>query len=162
MHKNGKTIYLSAILFLIFSVSSFAGNYPFPQEANYPYGIRATNASSSTIQGKYDTWKATYVQNSSVCAGCLKVVSPEPVPGYGGGYTVSEGIAYGMLMSVYMDDQTTFDGLAKFKINRGNNTPGKPSNLLPWIIDSSGNIIDQGSATDADIDIAFAFLMADK
>ncbi|HPI04154.1 MAG TPA: glycosyl hydrolase family 8, partial [Candidatus Goldiibacteriota bacterium] len=113
------------------------------------------------MQSKYNTWKATYVQNSSVCTGCLKVVSPEPVPGYGGGYTVSEGIAYGMLASVYMDDQATFDGLAKFKINRGT-AAGKAGTLLPWIMDGNGNIIDKGSATDADIDIAFAFLMADK
>lgn len=164
-----KKILMFTCLIVIIMVHGIwaAGNYPFPQRGSvtYPYGIRASNTvySETNIRNNYSTWKSRYVQSGG-CTGCLKVVSPEPVPGYGSNYTVSEGIAYGMLISVYMDDKTTFDGLWAFKANKGaaKLAAGKANSLMPWVIDTSNNIVDYNSATDADIDIAFALLMADK
>ena len=74
-----------------------------------------------------------------------------------GNDTVSEGMGYGMLAAVYMNDQTTFDGLWAFtKANLDAN------GLMNWHLNADGAIAagGAGSATDADEDIAFALLMA--
>lgn len=98
----------------------------------------------------YNTWKSKYVV--SVNTGELRVVRPE-----NNSDTVSEGIGYGMLISYFANDQTTFSGLwnyaSKYLDSKG---------LMNWQIDSSGNVIGQGSATDADEDMAYALLRADS
>ena len=75
--------------------------------------------------------------------------------------TVSEGIAYGMLIAVYMgtkDDQMLFDDLWKYSQAHLNG-----NGLMNWAIASDGTgVTGTGGATDADEDIAFALLMADK
>ena len=75
--------------------------------------------------------------------------------------TVSEGIAYGMLISVYMADKTTFDGLWTYAQAHGASASG---GLMAWQQDSTGANVngDSHSASDADEDMAFALAMADK
>jgi endo-1,4-beta-D-glucanase Y len=74
-----------------------------------------------------------------------------------GNDTVSEGIAYGMVFAVYMGDKTTFDGLWTYAKAHFD---GK--GLMNWHIDANGGTVGQGAATDADEDMAFALMMADK
>ena len=74
--------------------------------------------------------------------------------------TVSEGMAYGMLFAVYMNDKATFDGLWQHAQARRNS-----KGLLRWHYDANGSPIGSGAdnaATDADEDAAFALIMADK
>ena len=71
--------------------------------------------------------------------------------------TVSEGIAYGMLLSVYADDQPTFDKLWQYSQNwlDGNG-------LMNWYIDADGTqVLGTGAASDADEDMAYALIVAD-
>jgi endo-1,4-beta-D-glucanase Y len=72
---------------------------------------------------------------------------------------VSEGIAYGMLLAVYMDDQPLFDGLWKYEQSFLDD-----NGLMNWEIDATGTQIlgGGGAATDADEDMAFALVMADR
>jgi endo-1,4-beta-D-glucanase Y len=96
----------------------------------------------------YNAWKAAMVSGN-------KVIRPE-----NGNDTVSEGIAYGMLIAVNMNDQTLFDSLYSYW--HGNVAVG---NLMTWCIaagSGSCNASGGGSATDADEDAAFALLQADK
>ena len=74
-----------------------------------------------------------------------------------GNDTVSEGISYGMLFAVYMNDKTTFDAMWKYE-QKHLNTHG----LMNWHISSGGTTAGANSATDADEDMAFALVMADK
>jgi endoglucanase len=70
---------------------------------------------------------------------------------------VSEGIAYGMLLAAYMDDQATFDALWKYERMwlDGNG-------LMHWYINAEGTMpLGTGAATDGDEDMAFALLVAD-
>jgi endo-1,4-beta-D-glucanase Y len=70
----------------------------------------------------------------------------------------SEGIGYGMLIAVYMDDSTVFDQLWKYEQLhlRGNG-------LMDWEINAAGTApTGTGAATDGDEDQAFALVMADK
>jgi endo-1,4-beta-D-glucanase Y len=70
--------------------------------------------------------------------------------------TTSEGIAYGMLITVYMADKSHFDKLWAFA--QAHTSGG----LMSWHIDASGNVLDPHSASDADEDMAWALVMADK
>ena len=100
----------------------------------------------------YNQWKKTFVKGS-------KVVRPENAND-----TVSEGIAYGMLIAVNMNDQTLFDSL--YGTWKGNTAVGS---LMTWCLGGSGggtgsqcNAQGGGSATDADEDAAFALIQAGK
>jgi len=76
--------------------------------------------------------------------------------------TVSEGIGYGMLITVLMTDANDstkqyFDGLFRYyKYYLDSN------GLMHWRIDANGNIIGYNAATDADEDVALALLFAHK
>ena len=94
----------------------------------------------------YTNWKNTFV----IPAGAgFRVQRPE-----NGNDTVSEGIAYGMLIAVYMNDKPLFDGLWTYWKTLQATADGP---LMTW--NNSGGA---GSATDADEDAAFALLEASK
>jgi endo-1,4-beta-D-glucanase Y len=96
----------------------------------------------------YKDWKGQYIKDDG--NGALRVIRPE-----NNNDTVSEGIGYGMLLSVYADDETTFSGLLNYTKKHFDS-----KGLMDWNIDSSGKTIGQGSATDADEDIAYALTLA--
>ena len=105
------------------------------------------SADAKFLVPAYNQWKSTMVSGN-------KVIRPE-----NGNDTVSEGIAYGMLIAVNMNDQTLFDSLYGYW--KSNSATGS---LMTWCIPAgSGSCTASGgSATDADEDAAFALLQADK
>jgi len=56
--------------------------------------------------------------------------------------TVSEGMAYGMLFAVYMNDKATFDALWKYEQKFLD-----PMGLMHWHINGDGTIAGRNSAT---------------
>lgn len=68
----------------------------------------------------------------------------------------SEGIAYGMLLSVGIGDRTTFDGLWRFYREHRNG-----NGLMNWLYSPCGGQIDGNGASDADLDAAMALIIAD-
>jgi endo-1,4-beta-D-glucanase Y len=110
------------------------------------------------VRGFYDEWKSDYVR-----AGCGS--GRYYILAGGGHQTVSEAHGYGMLVMALMaghDPQakTIFDGLVAYYEDH-------PSAIVPslmsWAQGSScQNIEGDNSATDGDLDIAFALLLADK
>jgi endo-1,4-beta-D-glucanase Y len=109
------------------------------------------SADAKFLVPAYNQWKATFVKGS-------KVIRPENQND-----TVSEGIAYGMMIAVAMNDQSLFDSL--YGTWKANATAGS---LMTWCLGSGGGSMGTacstsgGSATDADEDAAYALLMADK
>lgn len=72
--------------------------------------------------------------------------------------TVSEGIGYGMLLSFFSNDESTFNGFWNY--NRAFRAYKGSDNLMPWIVQSfSYTILDRSSATDADLDIATSLIL---
>jgi endo-1,4-beta-D-glucanase Y len=72
--------------------------------------------------------------------------------------TVSEGIAYGLLIAVYMNEQELFDRLWRYE-QRFLDAQG----LMHWHINAAGTmVVGEGAASDADEDMAWAMLMADR
>ena len=117
-----------------------------------PTFLGGKSASGKYLMWAYNNWKNRYVKAAS--SGGNLVQSPE----VNGGSVVSEGIAYGMLLSAYMGDSTLFAGLSKFWLAHS-----AVGTLMTWRYDITGtSSTGTGSATDADEDAAFAFLEASK
>jgi endo-1,4-beta-D-glucanase Y len=135
-------------------------NFPFPQNRQssncvYPDGYR-----NEDVMAAYTQWKTDTV-TSSGANGFLRVQRPNE-HGLDPNSTVSEGIGYGMLIAVYMGDQTVFDGLWKYEQQHLN-----MDGLMDWYIKADGTGVGVmpsgiGPATDADEDMAVALVMADK
>ena len=140
-----------------------AQNYPFPQNYQYPYGeIYTGNNVQNTLQSLYTAWKSNYYVTSGDL-GRVKFVQE----GEDGTNSVSEGIAYGMLIFVYMDNaqnntQSDFDRLWRYYKKNSNN-----NGVMNWKVNAFTGQVTAGSgnangATDADLDAAQALLMAHK
>jgi endo-1,4-beta-D-glucanase Y len=112
------------------------------------------------VQAAYDQWKNDTV-TSDGAKGFRRVKRPKE-PGLEVNSTVSEGIGYGMILAVYMDDQALFDDLWQYEQQFLD-----VNGLMNWYIKADGsglgsNPSGSGAATDADEDMAFALVMADK
>jgi endo-1,4-beta-D-glucanase Y len=122
--------------------NSVPSAHPFPQGhafAQCPLPVYSTD----TVAAAYTNWKTKFYQGG-------RVIRPDV-----GNDTVSEGIAYGMLIGVYMNDRPMFDTLWAFaQMHLDGN------GLMDWNLGSGGNVVGGGSATDADEDMAWALLMA--
>jgi endo-1,4-beta-D-glucanase Y len=130
-------------------------NYPFPQNRQSMLCSYPTYRNSDVVSA-YQRWKTDTV-TAAGAGNHLRVQRPKD-PGLEPGSTVSEGIGYGMILAVYMNDQPLFDELWKYE----QLWLGK-SGLMDWYI--SGNGVDRlltGAATDGDEDMAWALLMADR
>ena len=175
MRRNIKPVLTVALLFLI-TIPVYADTCykAFPQAQNYPYGIRPNNFTQEQMNQHcldwFNKWKAKYLTQNNCNPGEWRVQRLETGNGQQNncyGYatapeendTVSEGIGYGMIITVFMssDKNNTkqyFDGLwAYYKARENGN--GVMNWQYPYC--TSGN-----GATDADEDAAFALLMADK
>ncbi|WP_405340372.1 glycosyl hydrolase family 8 [Fibrobacter sp.] len=140
-----KNIFKMAMGVLALSaVYSMAGQYPFPQNMKHPHGNIIEYADTDMIKEHYKLWKQAWYNASNGW-----VYAPE-----GTCSTVSEAIAYGMLITVYMDEQDVFDKLYSVWTSNGGDGGG-----MNWRIGCSA---DNGSATDADEDAALALVMASK
>ena len=118
--------------------------FPFPQGHTLAHCALPTY-DTDKVALAYNNWKTKFYQGG-------RVVRPENAND-----TASEGIAYGMLIGVYMNDRPLFDALWGYAHARLNG-----NGLMAWHYNSGGGQLDGGAATDADQDMAWALLMADK
>lgn len=128
-----------------------APSYPFPQNMKNPKGYTIPFASTDMIKDHFAKWKKAWMKDVN---GQRYILAPE-----GTCSTVSEAIAYGMLIMVYMDDGTNgaeqdFKNLYNTWTQNGGKEAG-----MNWRIGCSGG---SGSASDADFDAALALVMASK
>ncbi len=137
-----------------------AATKPFPHHTTYTSGvIKPTNVSQSTMDAKvqslYASWKTTYLRTSGGQGTWVKYDS--------GNNTVSEAHGYGMVISAYMADQSTFDAMYGY-YTKHYSTNGP--HLMAWKQSLSGgtmkNVEGADSATDGDLDIAYGLLVADQ
>lgn len=134
-------------------INTGGGALPFGKNVQYKYGIMPTNLPSGGTYGQaqkaadaYNTWKSLFVEK---CSTGYRVKFDETQ------YTVSEGIAYGMLLSVYADDKDLFDGLWAYykKWSNGNG-------VMHWKINGCDGVNQSNGATDAELDVAMALIIA--
>jgi endo-1,4-beta-D-glucanase Y len=141
-----KNLLLITVAFLC--LKSNAQKQPFPANVVFNNGLMPSAKNSQDAKNNYDTWKTNFVEGCSNGRYRVKFDSSWE--------TVSEGIGYGMLLSVYMADKTLFDGLwLYYKDNVNSNK------VMNWKINGCSGTIGQNGATDAELDAAFALIVAD-
>ncbi len=137
-------------------------NFPFPQNRQSAHCTYPTRYLNSDVQAAYTQWYSDTV-TSNGAGGFLRIQRlPSDQGGVPSGSTVSEGIGYGMLIAVYMNQQALFDGLWQYE-----QAHLDQFGLMNWSIGPDGTVNPMpnsglGGATDADEDMAFALVMADK
>jgi endo-1,4-beta-D-glucanase Y len=132
-------------------------NFPFPQHRASSACIYPVTCADGDIAAGWQKYKTKFIVDgggTGASSGSLRVQRPDNAND-----TVSEGVAYGMLFAVYMNDKTTFDKLWLYESAHLDATL-----LMNWHINSDGSTASGGlnSATDADEDMGFALVMADK
>jgi len=139
---------------------SSASAAEFPYNAKYKYGLSSVvdnqDEANALVLREWEAWKSRHITSSG--AGGFKRVQRDSSVGFD---TVSEGLGYGMLLSVYFNEQSLFDDLYRY-VKLHFNSRG----LMSWHLDPNGNVAsDPGSencATDADEDIAVSLIFAHK
>ena len=125
-----------------YTQNSAGAKYPYPQGHAFPHcAFPAYNTDKVALA--YRNWKTKFFQGG-------RVIRPE-----NGNDTVSEGVAYGMLIGVYMNDKPMFDALWTYAQGKRDG-----NGLMNWHLDENGGTVSGGAATDADEDMAYALLMA--
>jgi endo-1,4-beta-D-glucanase Y len=183
IHKSKKSRTIISVVFLCFvftschaSVALKPGPYkPFPNHTVYAKGSikpnRDSQAEMDSITARfYRLWKKHYIARIPAKKECYVYCNADG--NWGGGnksptsLSVSEGHGYGMIITAIMagydpESQTLFDAmLVYFKshpssINRG---------LMAWnqSPDTTRTEHNSDDATDGDLDIAYALILADK
>ena len=95
-----------------------------------PNGYDGKPVEGKFLVDAYIRWKNTFVMN-----GPTRVVRPE-----NGNDTVSEGIGYGMLLSVYMGDKTLFDALYSYWTSKS----AGAAPLMAWCIPAGAGVMPAG------------------
>lgn|SRR5574341_2547 len=144
---------------------------PFPQHVAYTPGtIKPDHVSQAeldkAVRDFYDDWKKSYVRRGCD-EGQAHVYMGSATGGGEDTITASEGHGYGMIITAYMagydpEAKTIFDSLYRyFKAHPSVSDPYLMAwNQVQGCVDvEPGNT---GSATDGDMDIAYALLLADQ
>ncbi len=154
--QSSKDVFVDNV---VLEVASGAAPTPPSGGKTYPYGgslAPSQSEADTLIRNLYAKWKRerlVYAPNKGLQPGEILLTSNTQ---FNNGM-VSEGIGYGMLLSVYNNDKATFDGIWKFG-KRNLNQYG----LLPWIYNSNSRVVDPNNATDGDLDAAFALIVANQ
>jgi len=140
------------------------GSHPltYPSDVLHPTGAQSDLDLATTKA--YDAWKAKYVKQG--CNGYY--VLSGGGTGQDVGDEVSEGHGYGMVITAIMagydpDAKKIFDGMYDFFHEFPTTTH---QNLMSWTVNVKKGCTllpsDHDSATDGDLDVGFALLLADK
>ena len=159
-----------------------AGILPATANAAYPVGLYTTWKDFHYITledeaARYPTWGAEFgdvfgsyiaqglnaarviwsTYNSASC----QITEASGSNMYKRGCTVSEGIGYGMLITLFQGDWDAFNRLWIYSTAYRNSVYASGRGLMPWLTSAfSWDIPDDASATDADLDIATSLILA--
>lgn len=107
------------------------------------------------VRAAWEGYKAHYIFCGEACGNNMGLVF-DPNVQY---QSVSEGVGYGLLLAVMLDDQETFDII----YNAGQTIMlNEMTSLYHWRVDNRGRIVGHFSATDAEQDIAAALIFAQE
>lgn len=132
------------------------GRYPFPHNQRFAHCVHPERANHEDVFRAYRNWRQEIVTADGAC-GFLRARRPDTPDGVPNS-TVSEGVAYGMLIGVLLDDQPLFDAFFRYAL-RFSNERG----FMNWYIAPDGSKpLGVGGASDADEDMAWALIMAHR
>ncbi|WP_055448410.1 glycosyl hydrolase family 8 [Lacinutrix mariniflava] len=148
--KNLYTLTLFAYFLFLLTTNAQINAINF-ENINYQYGTQPTNVLENDVYDVYVSWRNTFAVDCNNGRYRIKFDSPNE------NQTVSEGIAYGMLLSAYANDKELFDGLWLFYQDFLN-----ANGVMNWKIEGCTTVIGNNGATDAELDAAYALIVADK
>lgn len=135
------------IILFLFTISAFNIYAQSLLNLGYDYGTLPTNINTNDLTSAYTSWKNTFTESCGDDRTRIKFDTSTQ--------TVSEGIGYGMLIAVYMDDQDLFDGLWNYYNAFLNN-----NGVMNWKIEGCSTVLGYNGATDAELDAAMALIIA--
>lgn len=115
---------------------------------SYTYGIKPTNSTNSDIENVYTSWRNTFAEQCTNGRYRIKFDTRSE--------TVSEGVAYGMLLSAYANDKELFDGLWLYYQDFSN-----ANGVMNWKIKECSQVLGENGASDAELDAAIGLMVAD-
>jgi endo-1,4-beta-D-glucanase Y len=152
------------LLFCCNALIAQSPHKPFPQYVNYSAGAIKPNYITQAqldkaVSSFYAQWKKRFIKNTPG-----KAESFVWFEGVGKKQCVSEGQGYGMMIVALMagfdpSAKASFDNLYRYYKAHPS---GKSKNLMAWAQNLNGKDLDNTSASDGDLDIAYALLLADK
>ena len=155
---------LTCGVFFNFSLFAQSASKPFPQHVKYFAGTIKPSHISQTqldnaVRGFYAQWKNRFLK--TVPGKAESYVWFENV---GKKQCVSEGQGYGMVIVALMagydpSAKITYDNLFRYFKSHPS---GRSRHLMAWAQYAGGKDLDNTSATDGDMDIAYSLLLADK
>lgn len=155
-----KACLVSGLMLLGVGIEAQTAYYPFPQNKTYLGGLKPTNAGATAMSdaalAAYNKWKTDFVTATGAC-GYRRVKFDFYSGGLGktdGSTTVSEGIAYGMLLSAYAADASLFSDLWNYYKKNVNQ-----NGVMHWKIENCG-VVGANGASDAELDVAMALVVA--
>src|SRR6476620_7603462 len=86
--------------------------FPFPHDQRLPHCSYPRQASAADARRAFERWRSEIVTSDGARGG-LRTRRPDTPDGQANS-TVSEGIAYGMVISVMFGDQAMFDGFWRY------------------------------------------------
>jgi uncharacterized protein YjdB len=166
----GLFIFLAAVFGNLSAQTAPQPKFPFPQNYTYPFGVLPANYKNynAELLAKYNQFMDLYYEDGVIDGvPCGRLMFKQS--GENGDATVSEGIAYGMLLTVYMAGANGDEEYDRFKrmwnyYKKNSNSRG----IMNWKVDQfTGDVIggdpnNANGATDAELDAAQALLMAYK
>ena len=163
MGKNGFALFI--VILLVNKCFPQMVHYPFPQhESYYPGTIRPNHLTQDKLDEAvldfYKKWQKQYIRPAEDVNQAYVFFEEEGSKMQ----SVSEGQGYGMIIVTMMagadpNAQTIFNQLFNYVTAHPSN---RETTLMAWSQRRDSNDKDPTSATDGDMDIAYALLLADK
>ncbi len=144
---NHKLFLTLIIMALVIEKGFGQADRPFPQDTEYTFGFKPNTITSKEALKTYSKWKELYLVE---CNEGYRVICESRDE------TRVEAIGFGMILTAYVGDKEAFDGLYRFYQSKRTENA---NNMMAWLVSCDG-IDDPGSATDGDIDVAFALIVA--
>lgn len=146
MKKRKLTLAVIITIFIASSVQS--QEFKYPKQIKYHYGFMPTTLTSEHFDSWYKSYKSSQLLQQ--CNGGIRTDAYSEE----NGVTKVESMGWAMIIAAYMGDQTTFDGLYKFYKSKV-----QGHGMMAWKV-TCGGVNDGGSASDGDLDVAFAMVVA--
>ena len=175
MPMRSSLLAISAMAWLFMSIGAFAAEL---EVTSYQAGtimpdVTDQKALDRQLLDFYADWKAVYLKQGCGDGRAYVATSGDGKPTWGGSagrsITVSEAHGYGMLITVMLADadpeaKDLFDGLVRFFLDHpAESDPGLMAwNQVEGCADAGDDVGGRNSATDGDLDIGYALLLADR
>lgn len=146
-----KKIRLLLIGILVTLAVSFAqdSKFPYTGAIKYPNGYMPTTLTEETFQSWYQKYKS-----GKLLASCGDGIRTTCIGEDGENVTKVESMGWATIIAAYMNDKETYDKLIKYY-----NSKKQSHGMMAWKA-NCGGIQDGGSASDGDLDVAFASVVA--